>query len=58
MGHRRRDVNGDALVATDDGGAGGARGFDAVVRLLDHVPRARPDELREVVLVPRDLAAA
>src|SRR5439155_902489 len=53
--HGSRDVNGDSLVALQDGAPGGSGGFDAVVRRGDDVPRTRADELREVVLVPRDL---
>ena len=55
MRHPGGDVDGDAPVVTvDDRAAGRARGLDPVVRLVDDVPRARPDQLREVVLVPRD----
>ena len=39
--HRSGDVDGDALVATDDGAAGGARGLDPLVRLASTTYHAR-----------------
>ncbi len=44
------------VVAHDHRSARRARRLDALVRALDDVPRTRPDELREFVLVPRHLA--
>src|SRR5205814_301501 len=51
-----RDVDGErSVLLLHDGAAGRARRLDAIVRVGDDVPRTRPDQLREIVLVPRDL---